>query len=186
MTVDGAQGKPFDRAGARPSTALRAGVVSLPNRCALASPRALGDSIRNGRGGGEAGKWLPGGSQLHTIRLRFARKSANSRTIVCLSPGIDSAVQPAVARSVFIDQAAEMLGVSRRTVYYRIRDGRLRTVRTFGTRRVLVDSIEELLREERQRRRSSGHPRSADDRTGDFDAPPADSDDPAIGRGAGV
>ena len=42
-----------------------------------------------------------------------------------------------------------MLGVSRRTVYYRIREGRLLTVRTAnGTQRVLVDSIEALRREE--------------------------------------
>jgi len=42
-----------------------------------------------------------------------------------------------------------MLGISRRTVYYRIREGRLRTVRTHGgSQRVLVESIEALLREE--------------------------------------
>ena len=52
--------------------------------------------------------------------------------------------------SLMIDHAAAMLGVSRRTVYYRIREGRLRTVRTMGgTQRVLVDSIAALLREGR-------------------------------------
>jgi excisionase family DNA binding protein len=46
---------------------------------------------------------------------------------------------------VTIDQAASLLGVSRRTVYYRIREGRLRTVRTLGgSQRVLVDSVESL------------------------------------------
>ena len=51
-------------------------------------------------------------------------------------------------RSVMIDQAAELLGVSRRTVYYRIRDGRLRTIRTpGGTQRVLVESVQALMRE---------------------------------------
>jgi predicted site-specific integrase-resolvase len=41
-----------------------------------------------------------------------------------------------------------VLGVSRRTVYYRIREGRLRTIRTkCGSQRVLVSSIEALLRE---------------------------------------
>jgi excisionase family DNA binding protein len=51
-------------------------------------------------------------------------------------------------RSVFVDDAAEMLRVSRRTVYYRIREGRLRTIRTLGgSQRVLLDSIEALLRE---------------------------------------
>lgn len=53
-------------------------------------------------------------------------------------------------RSVFIDEAAALLGVSRRTVYYRIREGRLRTIRTrCGSQRVLVDSVEALLREMR-------------------------------------
>jgi excisionase family DNA binding protein len=47
-----------------------------------------------------------------------------------------------IGRSVSIDQAAELLGVSRRTVYNRIRDGRLATIRTLGgSQRVLVDSL---------------------------------------------
>ena len=51
-------------------------------------------------------------------------------------------------RSLLVDQAAELLGVSRRTVYNRIRDGRLRTVRTrCGSQRVLVESMEALLRD---------------------------------------
>ena len=53
--------------------------------------------------------------------------------------------QPQLGRSVSIEQAAQLLGVSRRTVYYRIRDGRLRTIRTIGgSQRVLMDSVEEL------------------------------------------
>jgi excisionase family DNA binding protein len=57
------------------------------------------------------------------------------------------------ASSVFVDVAAQLLGVSRRTVYYRIREGRLRTVRTrCGSQRVLLESVEELLREELQKR----------------------------------
>lgn len=52
---------------------------------------------------------------------------------------------PQVGRSVSIEQAAQLLGVSRRTVYYRIRDGRLRTIRTLGgSQRVLMDSVEEM------------------------------------------
>ena len=52
-------------------------------------------------------------------------------------------------RSLLIDDAAQILRVSRRTVYYRIREGRLRTIRTrCGSQRVLVTSIEALLREE--------------------------------------
>jgi excisionase family DNA binding protein len=51
--------------------------------------------------------------------------------------------------SLLIDDAARLLGVSRRTVYYRIREGRLRTIRTrCGSQRVLLSSIEALLREE--------------------------------------
>jgi len=54
-----------------------------------------------------------------------------------------------MVRSVLLDKAAELLGVCRRTVYYRIRDGRLRTLRTAcGSQRVLMESIEALLREE--------------------------------------
>lgn len=53
--------------------------------------------------------------------------------------------QPQVGRSVSIEQAAQLLAVSRRTVYYRIRDGRLRTIRTLGgSQRVLMDSVEEM------------------------------------------
>jgi excisionase family DNA binding protein len=62
-------------------------------------------------------------------------------------------VAPAMDRTLFIDEAARVLGVSRRTVYYRIRDGRLLTIRTkCGSRRVLLSSIEALLREEEDRR----------------------------------
>jgi len=54
-------------------------------------------------------------------------------------------VQPQVGRSISIEHAAQLLRVSRRTIYYRIQDGRLRTVRTLGgSQRVLLDSIEEL------------------------------------------
>jgi excisionase family DNA binding protein len=52
------------------------------------------------------------------------------------------------ARSFFVEEAAILLGVSRRTVYYRIRQGRLRTIHTrCGSQRVLLESIEGLLRE---------------------------------------
>ena len=45
-------------------------------------------------------------------------------------------------RSVSLEQAARLLQVSRRTVYYRIREGRLRTIRTLGgSQRVLVESL---------------------------------------------
>ena len=52
-------------------------------------------------------------------------------------------VAPRIGRSVSLDHAAELLGVSRRTIYNRIRDGRLLTVRTIGgSQRVLLDSVE--------------------------------------------
>jgi excisionase family DNA binding protein len=54
-----------------------------------------------------------------------------------------------MVRSVMIDQAAELLGVSRRTVYYRIREGKLLTVRTpCNSQRVLVDSLRTLMHAE--------------------------------------
>ncbi|HVH25994.1 MAG TPA: helix-turn-helix domain-containing protein [Vicinamibacterales bacterium] len=60
---------------------------------------------------------------------------------------------PLVRRSVFVDDAAALLGVSRRTVYYRIREGRLRTIRTRGgSQRILLESIEALLREREAKR----------------------------------
>ena len=68
-------------------------------------------------------------------------------------------------RSLLIDDAAQSLSVSRRTVYYRIREGRLRTIRTrCGSQRVLVSSIEALLREEAEvrARRRKGSPGSSD------------------------
>ena len=53
-----------------------------------------------------------------------------------------------MVRSVLVDHAAAILGVSRRTIYNRIREGRLRTIRTrCGSQRVLLDSLESLLRE---------------------------------------
>ena len=50
--------------------------------------------------------------------------------------------EPRIGRSVSLDHAAELLGVSRRTIYNRIRDGRLQTIRTIGgSQRVLLDSV---------------------------------------------
>ena len=49
-----------------------------------------------------------------------------------------------LGRSVTIDQAANLLNVSRRTIYNRIRDGKLQTIRTIGgSQRVLVSSLDE-------------------------------------------
>ena len=47
-----------------------------------------------------------------------------------------------LGRSVTIDQAAELLSVSRRTIYNRIREGKLLTICTIGgSQRVLLSSL---------------------------------------------
>jgi len=47
-----------------------------------------------------------------------------------------------IGRSVSLDHAARLLGVSRRTIYNRIRQGRLQTIRTIGgSQRVLLDAV---------------------------------------------
>ena len=49
-----------------------------------------------------------------------------------------------LGRSVTIDHAASLLHVSRRTIYNRIREGKLQTIRTIGgSQRVLVMSLDE-------------------------------------------
>jgi len=54
----------------------------------------------------------------------------------------ENGFEPRIGRSVSLDHAAELLGVSRRTIYNRIREGRLQTVRTLGgSQRVLIESV---------------------------------------------
>ena len=56
----------------------------------------------------------------------------------------ETGFEPRIGRSVSLDHAAELLGVSRRTIYNRIRDGRLQTIRTLGgSQRVLIDSVQD-------------------------------------------
>lgn len=56
-----------------------------------------------------------------------------------------SVAEPRIGRSVSLDHAAQLLGVSRRTVYNRIREGRLQTIRTLGgSQRVLIESVQGL------------------------------------------
>ena len=63
---------------------------------------------------------------------------------VALFDSPHSVFQPQLGRSVTIDQAALLLGVSRRTVYYWIRERRLHTIRTLGgSQRVLLQSVHE-------------------------------------------
>jgi len=57
----------------------------------------------------------------------------------------DAGFEPRIGRSVSLDHAAQLLGVSRRTIYNRIREGRLQTIRTIGgSQRVLLDSVQEV------------------------------------------
>ena len=52
--------------------------------------------------------------------------------------------RPPHSPSLSIDQAAQVLGVSRRTIYNRIREGRLQTMRTIGgSQRVLRESLQQ-------------------------------------------
>jgi excisionase family DNA binding protein len=51
-------------------------------------------------------------------------------------------IEAKVGKSVSLQHAAELLGVSRRTIYNRIRQGQLRTIRTIGgSQRVLAESV---------------------------------------------
>src|SRR6478672_6374213 len=90
-------------------------------------------------------------------------------------------------RSLLIDQAAEILGVSRRTIYYRIRQGRLRTVRTrCGSQRVLVDSIEALLREEQERAAKKRRPKQRESKEAGASERPRGTRAPGSAAAAGV
>jgi excisionase family DNA binding protein len=54
----------------------------------------------------------------------------------------DGRFEHRIGRSVSLDHAARLLGVSRRTIYNRIHDGRLHTIRTLGgSQRVLLASV---------------------------------------------
>jgi excisionase family DNA binding protein len=65
---------------------------------------------------------------------------AEHATAPMLTMGVEP---PRLGRSVSLDHAAEILGVSRRTIYNRIREGRLVTIRTLGgSQRVLLDSVQ--------------------------------------------
>jgi excisionase family DNA binding protein len=63
-----------------------------------------------------------------------------------LNNASENGFEPRIGRSVSLDHAAELLGVSRRTIYNRIREGRLQTIRTIGgSQRVLLDSVQDNL-----------------------------------------
>lgn len=74
-------------------------------------------------------------------------------------------------RSFLVEDAAALLGVSRRTVYYRIREGKLQTVRTMGgSQRVLLESIEGL-RAEQERSKDPNAGASSTDPSAKSQAP---------------
>jgi excisionase family DNA binding protein len=63
-------------------------------------------------------------------------------TLNALERPIQNDFNGRVGRSISLDHAAALLGVSRRTIYNRIRKGRLRTIRTLGgSQRVLLESV---------------------------------------------
>ena len=70
-------------------------------------------------------------------------------------PVPEHSFEPRIGRSVSLDHAAELLGVSRRTIYNRIREGRLQTIRTIGgSQRVLVDSMSDVREHDTESQRS--------------------------------
>jgi excisionase family DNA binding protein len=72
-----------------------------------------------------------------------------------MAASYDTCFEPRIGRSVSLDHAAELLGVSRRTIYNRIREGRLQTIRTLGgSQRVLVESMTDVRIDESQPERS--------------------------------
>lgn len=107
------------------------------------------------------GQWLPPcrvpvARRFGRISNGFAKElvsdgvAPNLPVLVRMSSDRDAILRP--ERSFLIDDAARLLGVSRRTVYYRIGEGRLVTIRArCGSQRVLLSSIEALLRERRGR-----------------------------------
>jgi excisionase family DNA binding protein len=77
-----------------------------------------------------------------------------------LTPIAAASFEHHLGRSVSLEQAAVVLGVSRRTIYNWIRDGRLQTIRTLGgSQRVLLESLRDRTGSER----SAGPPPPADE-----------------------
>src|SRR5262249_30813197 len=115
--------------------------------------------ILRGKGrGGSRGTRYPAGSRLATANRLHVPRSAVDVGIAAAS---NVRAAAAMVRTVFVEEAARLLGVSRRTVYYRIREGRLRTVKAGGSCRVYIDSISALLREELAARHAPAPSRSA-------------------------
>src|SRR5438105_7454034 len=75
------------------------------------------------------------------LRVRLSTAPEDNMAVSQIAP--ECGFEPRIGRSVSLDHAAQLLGVSRRTIYNRIREGRLQTIRTIGgSQRVLVDSMQ--------------------------------------------
>jgi excisionase family DNA binding protein len=86
----------------------------------------------------------------HFLKIFDSNEKLIGGVLPALRAGVTENNGPHRERSMLIPEAADVLGVSRRTVYYRIREGRLQTIRTRGgSQRVLWSSIEALLRSTR-------------------------------------
>jgi len=104
--------------------------LSQPARCAtrqlLLVPRVIGCSIRGRQRGIDSAIEI-GVKQPHASDADFHSELTDEA-----GPG----------GSVSVAQAALLLKISRRTVYTRIKEGRLRTIRTIGgSQRVLMSSL---------------------------------------------
>ena len=83
----------------------------------------------------------PGSFRLESGTARALEGSWRTQ-IVLTESAPEQSFEPRIGRSVSLDHAARLLGVSRRTIYNRIREGRLQTVRTpGGSQRVLLHSV---------------------------------------------
>ena len=89
---------------------------------ALVETLDLKDAIHVGHstGGGEVARY---------IGRHGTKRVAKAVLISAVAPLMLKTPANAGERSMLIGQAAELLGVSRRTIYYRIREGRLLTIR---------------------------------------------------------
>ena len=69
--------------------------------------------------------------------------NTSTTSLTTTNTSFDAGFRPRIGRSVSLDHAAQLLGVSRRTIYNRIREGRLKTIRTLGgSQRVLLNSVQ--------------------------------------------
>src|SRR5262245_55555252 len=93
----------------------------------------LADCSRERRRLRGLGTNYPSGISFPTPAHANAKKTAENRTVLCWGTSA-SFLRRGVCmpRTFLVEEAAALLGVSRRTVYYRIREGKLLTVRTLG------------------------------------------------------